>query len=447
MLNLYSFTMCLQSCLTATKIGKLFDILQGFLCVPSFTGGIRSLSRYTVQSERALSRLLCGTDFNWILIFALFFRYFLYKAGHVYLMSSDETVEGKAGNATFGLDKFYSSILEQPIKSVCLSCFSLLDVTVGKSYFMGFRQVVRTDADKARIAADKEHKKASKGKPSGRKKGTKNKPKGAELEEENASYRAFKAFFVCLIDTLRVIIPEFNLLYLVVDSAYGNQKYLKLAKEKGIFIISRLRKNPALWFNFEGPKGKTKPKKYGDKVDIFALNQKYFKYQYIENNIIYNVYQFQAWNKEMTDFLLNVVCVIAHNPNVKTKKAACFFSNDLNLSAENIIAYYKLRFQIEFNFRDTKEHFGLHKMKNYKQIQITNMFNLAFLSLLFAQILQQQWAIKLQKQNLSISDIKTIYKAQWTLKEAIKANQNSENPIFSPKFINNFVPKDIINAA
>ncbi|MBK8471046.1 MAG: transposase [Sphingobacteriales bacterium] len=39
------------------------------------------------------------------------------------------------------------------------------------------------------------------------------------------------------------------------------------------------------------------------------------------------------------------------------------FSNDLQLDAQTMMAYYTLRFQIEFDFRDAKQHFGLHKFK------------------------------------------------------------------------------------
>lgn len=124
------------------------------------------------------------------------------------MLASDETVEGKAGKHTFGLDTFYSSVLKQAIKSVCLSCFSLLDVSARKSYFMGFQQVVYSSEDKARIAADKAKKVAAKGKAKGRQKGTKNKPKTEVLGIETASYRAFKGFFVTLIDTLRLLIPS-----------------------------------------------------------------------------------------------------------------------------------------------------------------------------------------------------------------------------------------------
>ncbi|MBK8472120.1 MAG: transposase [Sphingobacteriales bacterium] len=64
--------------------------------------------------------------------------------------------------------------------------------------------------------------------------------------------------------------------YLILDSAYGNSKYLQLAKEKGLCVISELRQSPALFFLPDTPQNDTdtpnkkrgRPQKYGRKVDI-----------------------------------------------------------------------------------------------------------------------------------------------------------------------------------
>ena len=43
----------------------------------------------------------------------------------------------------------------------------------------------------------------------------------------------------------------------------------------------------------------------------------------------------------------------------KKAQHVLLFSTDLNLSAEKILKFYKLRFQIEFLFRDAKQFTGL----------------------------------------------------------------------------------------
>ena len=54
------------------------------------------------------------------------------------------------------------------------------------------------------------------------------------------------------------------------------------------------------------------------------------------------------------------------------------FSTDLDLSSAQIVDYYSLRFQIEFNFRDAKQHWGLEDFMNVTQQAVTNATNLAF---------------------------------------------------------------------
>ena len=54
------------------------------------------------------------------------------------------------------------------------------------------------------------------------------------------------------------------------------------------------------------------------------------------------------------------------------------FSSDLKLSYEKIIDYYKLRFQIEFNFRDAEQFWGLEDFMNLSQTAVTNAANLVF---------------------------------------------------------------------
>lgn len=445
MLNISSFITCLGSSLSATNIGILFELLQGFLCI-SYGGGVRTLSRTINYSERSIFRFI-EKEINWKPIFIRIFKHFLYREESIYLLAADETVEGKSGKKTFGQGRFFSSILQMAVPSVCLFGFSLIEVGTKKSYFMGFNQVVYNDKDRERIAAQKASKLAAKGGSKGRKKGTKNTPKSEKVVPETAPFRAFKAFFLDIMRLLSSLIPELKMTYLVVDSAYGNLQYLKLAKENGLFIVSKLRAAPALFFNYEGKKSKTKPQKYGEKVDIKNLPTKYLVSEKTEKGILIQTFQYHAWNKEMAEFLLNVVSIVA--TNLKTGKVyhTHFFSNDLQLSAENMVQYYGLRFQIEFDFRDTKQLFGLHKLKNYHQIQMTNMFHLAFLALLTAKIWQQQWAIKLNNPKLSLIDLKSIFKAQSYLKNAFKLDKKALSPFFIPEFIANFVPNDLINVA
>ena len=82
---------------------------------------------------------------------------------------------------------------------------------------------------------------------------------------------------------------------------------------------------------------------------------------------------------------LNVVIIV--KTNLKTGKRAhvILFSIDLNLSYEKLVDYYRLRFQIEFNFRDAKQYWGLDDFMNVKEVPVTNAANLALLMVNVAQ--------------------------------------------------------------
>lgn len=54
------------------------------------------------------------------------FLIFTYEKFETILIANDETVIGKAGKKTIGLDMFFSSILKKPIKSLCFSGLSLI---------------------------------------------------------------------------------------------------------------------------------------------------------------------------------------------------------------------------------------------------------------------------------------------------------------------------------
>jgi len=77
----------------------------------------------------------------------------------------------------------------------------------------------------------------------------------------------------------------------------------------------------------------------------------------------------QRWFSSGLDWgslLWTVVLVKTHR---KTGKRAhvLLFGTDLSLSAVQLVNYYSLRFQIEFNFRDAKQYWGLEDFVNISE--------------------------------------------------------------------------------
>ena len=111
---------------------------------------------------------------------------------------------------------------------------------------------------------------------------------------------------------------------------------------------------------------------------------------------------------------LNVV--IIHKENTVTGKCAhiILFSTDVNLSWDKVVDYYRLRFQIEFNFRDAKQHWGLEDFMVIKKQKVCNAANL---SLFMVNVSQ---ALLMDNQKTSVLDLKAHYCSVRYAKEAFK---------------------------
>jgi hypothetical protein len=55
----------------------------------------------------------------------------------------------------------------------------------------------------------------------------------------------------------------------------------------------------------------------------------------------------------------------------------CFSAATSHLTHDSLLHYYRLRFQIEFNFRDAKQFWGMEDFMVIKETPVTNAVNLA----------------------------------------------------------------------
>ena len=61
------------------------------------------------------------------------------------------------------------------------------------------------------------------------------------------------------------------------------------------------------------------------------------------------------------------MCILKTHLRTEKKSHVLLFSSDLALDAETLIDSYALRFQIEFNFRDAKQYWGLEDFMNINE--------------------------------------------------------------------------------
>ena len=138
-----------------------------------------------------------------------------------------------------------------------------------------------------------------------------------------------------------------NITWFVFDGAFGNNYALQMVRQCGLQLISKLRYDSALYFPYTGS---DKRRKYGSKLNYAKIPDKHIQSNTLEDGIRTIIYQMTMWHKLFPD-QLNIV--IVRKINVKTGKEAhvVLFSSDLDIRYDLVVKYYRLRFQIEFNFR------------------------------------------------------------------------------------------------
>jgi hypothetical protein len=396
---------------SATILKQMSQVIYGLLLS---NGRITMLeiSRWTERggSYRTIQRWY-HTKLLWLQIRWVLFMSQLWKVGHEYIAAGDEVVFGKAGKETFGIGRFFSSLQQRVIPSLSFFAFSVIDVSERQSYPIQVAQMVKPAGEKAQ----KEEKKSGKGKKRrmGRPKGSKNKKNenpmlSAELLRIQPVLQAF----------LAVLKGVLSISYLVMDGHFGNYPSAWMVRQTGLHFVSKLRHDAALCEPFSGKyRGRGPHPKYGDKVDVHKMKKKYLKSDKTADGIRTRIYQATLLNKEFA-FCLNVVIVLKINLSTKAQAHVILFSTDLELSYEKIMDFYTLRFQIEFNFRDAKQYWGLDDFMNIKEVAVTNAASLSFFMVNFSSILLHRF--RQSNPEFSILDLKAHYRGCRYVSETIK---------------------------
>ena len=392
--------------LEPTTVRQLSHVIFGML-VASGRITMLGLSRWTEKggSYRTIQRLY-HSGLPWKALQWLFFRKRFWKPEDEYLVAGDEVVVSKAGKQTYGLDRFFSGVQQQVIPSLSFFTFSLVNVREEQSYPMQATQMVKSAEEKAASKAKAEAKKVKKtaeAKKPGRPKGSKNKGKQAVVLKPEL-LRIQEALHT-LLATIGTTIP---LKYAVMDGHFGNYPSAFMVRQANLHLISKLRSAAALSPAVEGEhRGRGPKPKYGAKLAVRHRDAKYLKHTSIEGQLRTDIYQGQFYNKEFA-FPLNVVVILKTNLATQAQAHVILFGTDLAQAYTKIVKFYSLRFQIEFNFRDAKQYWGLEDFMNVKETAVTNAANLSLFMVNFSAALLQPF--RQQNPEYSILDLKSHYR-------------------------------------
>ncbi len=418
---------CFSSLTSTVSIGRLAVIAEAVL---TMTGRITMLgiSRWCEKggSYRTVQRFY-GEKLPWLEMLVRFVQSYLFNPHHEYILAGDATTVTKSGKQTHGVERFFSGIVGAVVKGLEFFVISLIDVTRRESYPLAVKQTVRSEAEKAAMGRRKKAKRSRKKKSkklSGRPKGVLNKDKtklnlSSELWRINELLKA----------TIRLVRIFAAVKYLALDGHFGHHQAVLMVRENGLELISKLRKDAALFEKYEGEDGSRGPKKkYGERINYEKLSARYLKKSEKDNGNITNYYHGILLSKSFGGSL-NVVII----EKIEVKKGkighAMLFSSDVALGWEKLIEYYRLRFQIEFNFRAAKQHFGLEDFMNTTETGVENAANVSFLMVnLSAKLLKERGA-----NCASINDLKSQFRGVKYAIETIKLIQPKAETILIEK--------------
>ena len=293
----------------------------------------RNLSRYSDASEKRFSRWFRRTFdfvmFNWLILSDAL------SSNTEWIAALDASFVGKSGKKTDGLGMFYNGCAGRSEKGLEISLLSLVNLSSNTAYALDAKQAVD--------------------------------------EEGKTRVTLYAEQVVKLADQL----IEKGIKYLAADAYYFKNKFVTPVMETGLHVISKLRNDAFLRWAYTGAySGRGRPKVYDGRVNF---KKELDRFDFVGNlDSGEEIYTARVHSRCLKRWIR--VVMLRTQSDDKTGMAL-LFSTDTELDALTIIRYYKARFQIEFVFRDAKQHTGLTDCQSHSKDAIHTHINASLTAL------------------------------------------------------------------
>ena len=144
-------------------------------------------------------------------------------------------------------------------------------------------------------------------------------------------------------------------------------------------------KSNAVFYRLPKPekrRGRGRPKKYGDRLEIRRLRYKVIdiagKTASIASKVVLT---------KMCPVAVRLVIIRTRRKPSKPYRYFCVFTTDLTLEIPKIVEYYRQRWQIETAFRDAKQHFGFDAYRVRSRKSINRFVQLSFVAASLTKLL------------------------------------------------------------
>jgi len=310
-----------------------------------------NMARYSTLHEQTFRRQF-ENDFDWP-GFNLALIEQVSEPGHERIGVFDTSFISKSGTTTYGLDRFWSACQGRTKRGLQISLLGCISVSNAQTWTL---DVVQTP------------------------------PALNKTPEASGAYTRMDFYmeqFVDCLDQLR------GIRYMVADGEYARKKPILAVTGQGKHLITRLRSDANLRYYGDGkrtPGQKGRTPTYAGKVDwqdLHAEGRTRSRFDYVgtlEDRAHVALYT-QVLNSPYFKRDFRVVVLI----NTKTQQYVILASTDLEQEAGQVVAYYRLRFQVEFLFRDAKQFTGLEHSQARSEAKLDFHFNMSLASVNLAR--------------------------------------------------------------
>lgn len=290
-----------------------------------------NLSRFGQYCDKSI-RLYFEQFFD----FVSFNTHLLEKHGSKELIVAfDPTFIPKSGKQTPGLGKWWSGTRQCALKGLEIGCLAVVDVGASTALSV---EAVQTPT-----------------------------PEALQSQGKNLI-----SHYVSIIQKQLPVLKTIAVEYLVADGYFMKHDFIHPLVKQGLHIITKMRPDANLRYVYNGPKakGRGRPKRYDGKVDCCCIDKRRIRKLGEEEQTVY-------YSGLVYAIALKQVVRIVYVQDKQSNSYQILVCTNTELSAEKIMCYYRLRFQIEFLIRDAKQYCGLEQCQARSEQKLYFHFNMA----------------------------------------------------------------------
>ncbi len=307
----------------------------------------RNMSRYSNRHERTFARQF-AKSFDWVSFNQALLEPVLDAP---VLIVTDCSFITKSGKKTYGLDLFWKGSGARTERGLELSVIALIDQQRRDAYTISARQT----------------------------------PPRTDLASGESVVEGRTAFYLRQLEQIAPQLPD-QARYVAADGYYAKKTYLDGVCELDLHLISKLRCDANLRYLYRGPHQKRPGprRQYDGKVDLKDVS----RFEYL-GEIEPGIELYTALvNSPHFKRNLRLAYLLDRRKPGKVRYAV-LFSTDTDLDAWELVRLYRLRFQVEFIFRDGKQYTGLSDCQARSEARLAFHFNASLTALNVARLAER----------------------------------------------------------